>query len=116
MALPKYEAYNVSDPHLTKVQYKLQEALGPIFSVDLLDGNLITGVDLTNVEDDEESPDYGLSTATVPHRLERDAKGYIVVKRDANAVIYDRESSNTNKSRFLKLMATASVTIDVWVF
>jgi len=104
MALPKYEAYNVSDPHLTKVQYKLQEALGPIFSVDLLDGNLITGVDLTT------------SASNIPHKLERAAKGYIVVKKNANAVVYDNESSNTNKASFLKLIASASVTIDVWVF
>ena len=104
MALSKYEAYNVSDPHLTKVQYKLQEALGPIFAVDFLDGNLITDVDLTT------------SASNITHRLGREAKGYIVVKRNANAVVYDNESSKTNKTSFLKLIASASVTIIVWVF
>jgi len=104
MALPKYEAYNVSDPNLTKVQYKLQEALGPIFSIDLLDGNLITGVDLTT------------SASVIAHKLGRESKGYIVVKRSANAVVYDNESTNTSKASFIKLIASASVTIDVWVF
>lgn len=52
----------------------------------------------------------------IQHGLARPVTGYIVVKRNANSVIWDSEASNNRKELFLDLNSSATVTVTLWVF
>jgi hypothetical protein len=80
----------------------IRRALSGITQSDIISGSLLT--------------DISLSTAArrIEHKLGRKPLGYIVVKRDANAVIYDEDEQR--QDLFLNLIASADVTISLWVF
>lgn len=60
----------------------------------------------------------------IPHGLSQRPTGYLVLSQDANANIYqfkpttedERKMVKQLESRYLLLMATAEVTITLWVF
>ena len=51
----------------------------------------------------------------VTHGLGRQPQGYIVVRRNANAVIWD-QPNGTDANAFLYLQPSATVTATLWVF
>lgn len=89
-----------ADEDVAKLQDRLQEFFAQFIGNPLLNGVLLTNVSLS-------------STATnVEHKLGRPHLGWIIVRKDANADIWE---SDTTKS-FVKLTADANVTVDLWVF
>ena len=52
------------------------------------------------------------TTFALEHKLGRLPIGYIVVRRDSNAVIYNGDITNT----LINLSSSASVEADIWVF
>jgi hypothetical protein len=85
------------------VQDRLKAVTDAILSNPLLDGRLLT-VDLAS----------GAFTA-VSHGLGRPPQGYLVLRRSANAAIWD-QSNSTDASAFLYLQPSATVTVTLWVF
>jgi hypothetical protein len=65
-----------------------------------LDGTLLQNILLTT------------TAKTVPHSLKRMPIGFFVTKLNANAVIYST-SMNVNN---ISLTASATATVDIWVF
>jgi hypothetical protein len=88
-----------------KLQERLDEYFAPITSSAIIDGVLLKNVELT----------AGVVTE-VSHKLGRELLGWIVVRRRANAQVWDTQDSNTFKSRTLWLNTSATVFVDLWVF
>ena len=99
-----FESINTTDSDIRELQYGLSTVLRPVTKAPILDGVLLEDIALST------------SSTDVPHKLGRAARGYIPVKMNASANVYDEESSNGDKENFLKLKASASVTVNLWVF
>lgn len=80
----------------------LNNTLRGILQSEVLDGALITGVQL------------GVSAVRVSHRLGRKPLGFIVVKRDSGETVF--EQPEDREDLFLNLQATGPVTVSLWVF
>lgn len=84
------------------LQQRLYEFFTQFLNNPLLNGVLLTGVELS-------------STATqVPHTLGREPQGWIIVNKTANANVW-QSSTDLSKS-FLTLTASGAVKVDLWVF
>lgn len=53
---------------------------------------------------------------TIDHGLSRELQGWMVIRKRANANIYDTQDQNPYPSRTLLLISDAAVTIDLMVF
>lgn len=71
--------------------------------VPLLDGALVEAITL------------GTSAVDVPHGLGRPIRGWIVVRTNGTATIYE-PSTPALRDRFLRLQATGTVVVTLWVF
>jgi hypothetical protein len=88
---------------------QLQDATAVVFASlagrSLIDGVLIKDLAFTaSVE------------KTVNHFLGREIEGWLVVKKNATADIWDGQATNPTPTRTLRLTASADVTISLWVF
>jgi hypothetical protein len=52
----------------------------------------------------------------IPHKLERALQGWIVVKRNTGAVIFDEQANNKYPQTSLRLNSTGLVTVTLLVF
>lgn len=92
---------------LDRIQHNIQESLGILKDLEILDGKLVTA-------------DITTASTAIPHGLGRSYKGYIVVKTvmaDASTFtgsVY--EDPSPDDSIYLKLDTTVNVTVTVWVF
>lgn len=91
-------------PDVSRFQDNVEQTFLTITNKAILNGVLIEDVSLTT------------SASNVAHGLGRPVIGYIVIKKSANAVVYDNESTNTKKDQFIILRASANVTVSLWVF
>jgi len=90
---------------LTNVQRDIKAALDGYSDIDILDGFLIEDVELKSGKNNE-----------VGHPMQRAIQGYIVVQRNANAVVFNGSAGvGTNKETF-QLQTSADVTVSLWVF
>jgi hypothetical protein len=90
------------DENFSKLQERLQEFFAPLMINPTLNGTLLTNVVLTT------------GVTNVNHRLGRPPQGWIVVRKNSNADIWE-PTQNFPKS-FIELQASAPVTISLWVF
>ena len=103
MTLPRFAKVQVDDETLNRVQDRIKVVTDALVANQLLEGRLVT-VTLT----------AGAFTQ-VTHGLGRQPQGYIVVRRNANAVIWDQPNS-TDANAFLYLQPAETVTATLWVF
>lgn len=87
---------------LNRVQDNMSLFADALVKIPLLDGILIKDVVL------------GTTEVRINHTLGREPQGWIIVKKNAAADIY--ESSSTLTDRYLSLTATATVTASIWIF
>ena len=97
--------FNSDNFDVNKVQANFKKTIESILASGIIDGLLISDVSLS-------SGSYSL----VAHKLGRPVRGYIAVKKSASAVVFDDETGNTQKDLFVKLTASANVTVTLWVF
>lgn len=102
--ITQFKKVGTDDLVIGKLQDNTEEIFVQILSKRILDGVLLEGVVLTT------------SAILVPHPLKKPVTGYIVVRSNANSVVYDQETSNTLKELFVKLLASATATVSLWVF
>ena len=57
----------------------------------------------------------GTSATTVQHGLNRDFQGWIVTRKRGNATVYE-DATQTRRSTEIRLIASSSVEVDIWVF
>lgn len=103
MPLPRFAKIQSEDETLNRVQDNAKKTLDALSDVLFMSGALLT-VTLT-----------GGAFTPVPHGLGRPVLGYLVLRRSANAVLWDRADS-TDSHAFLYLQPSATVTVTLWVF
>jgi hypothetical protein len=90
----------VESQEVAGLQTRLLEFFAQFTNNPLLDGVLLTNISLSS------------TAKTVEHKLGRPHQGWIITKIDANANVWETESSKS----FIKLTATTNVVVDLWVF
>jgi hypothetical protein len=103
VSVKAFKKTGIADTSIAKFQENVDNAFQPILASPILDGNLLSGVQLS-------------STATlVEHKLGREARGYLVVGRLGNVNVWN-SAVNPAPKKFLVLLAASSVQVDLWVF
>lgn len=103
MPLPRFAKVQVDDDALNRVQDRIKQVTDALVANQLLEGRLVT-VTLA----------AGAFTP-VSHGLGRRPTGYLVVRRNANAAIWD-QGDTPDSNAFLYLQTSATVTVTLWVF
>lgn len=89
----------------SKFQDNVNETFGSILGSQILDGVLLTDIELTT----------GVSN-NIEHKLGREIIGYIIVKKNANSIIWDSQDTNKLSNLTLVLNCSANVKISLWIF
>lgn len=96
----------VTPRDLIEVQQRLQRYTDEIDAKPHLASFIIEGVELTSG-----------AAVLVPHKLGRKVAGYWVIKRSANAVVWDEiDTTDEDLAQVLPLQCSADVTVDLVVF
>lgn len=101
--MKEFKRLNVQSTDLNRVQDNVEEVLRSL-RTPLSDSLLLTDIALNSGDN------------TIAHKLNRVLQGWIVVSRSSSAVIYDKQSTNTLKNRFLILNASSAVVVSLIVF
>lgn len=88
---------------LERIQTAFETTARSIIESKILDGNLIEDVVVKAV-----------GGANVSHKLDKPYTGWIVVKQNANANVWETRPTNNRTS--ILLNSSADVTISLWVF
>lgn len=104
MTLPRFVKVQVEDEALNRMQDRIKMATDAVANVALLDGVLLEGVVLASG-----------GFQPVAHRLARPWRGYLVLSRTANAVVWN-QTPGADAGAFIYLQPSANVTVNLWVF
>ena len=99
--MKKYKKLSSKDPVIRQLQDNVEQVINPVLNKAIINGILIKDVVLTTG-----------NIHKVSHKLSRKPLGYIVIKRNANSVVWD----SAIDSKTISLNCSANVTIDLWVF
>jgi len=94
-----------SSSDLQKVQQNIENAISPIIRKEIIDGVLLKNVCLEPSVSNE-----------VKHSLGRKPLGWIIVRKRADARIWDVQDFNRNPTKTLSLAVSHSVQVDIWIF
>lgn len=104
-SIPSFTKLTTGIPAVDQTIERIFTTFVGILSKQIIDGQLLKDVSIPTG-----------SVVKVPHTLSRKVTGYIVIKKNANAQIWDSEASNTLPTKFLNLNSSANVVISLWVF
>jgi|TARA_A100001391_G_scaffold177254_2_gene140954 hypothetical protein len=95
---------------LNSVQDHIQQSVAPLAESQIVDGNLIEGIDLTTGADN-----------LVEHKLGREPLGWIVVRKFAAVDIYesltDSSGSSYDRKKFINYQVGTNMTnVHFWIF
>lgn len=102
--MKKVKTLNTIGP-LARIQDNIVSVLDNITDKEILDGIRVTNVPLIS----------GI-TNEINHGLGRIPLGWVIIRKRAQADIWDLQDSNVNKSRTLSLACSSDVIIDLWIF
>ena len=91
---------NFQDENLEQIQGNSQEIWNSIQNHPILKGRLITDISVST------------SSTSVAHKLGKKPKGYFLASSSASVTIY----TTGKDDKFLKITASGSATISLWVF
>lgn len=91
-----------TEKDLDRIQANIALFASNFANIPLLDGRLIEDVALSG------------TASQIAHKLGRDYRGWIIVKKNAQQDIW--ASSTSLSGRFLTLSASGTVTASLWVF
>lgn len=100
--MKKFRSIQFQDDKLSRFQGNVDDAVSQITGNPLINGVLIEGVALLSGQDNQ-----------VGHQLGRAYRLWIVVKNNANAVVW--EQTSVDSSKFVNLHASAACTVSLWV-
>ncbi len=95
-------SFNTSDRILAQMQSQWGALIDPVLKNPLVQGRLVEDVVLTT------------GSNTVNHLLARNYQGWLIVDRNAAATVYSTPSTMPDKT--LILVASAPITLKLWVF
>lgn len=105
MTIAPFRKVRSDDDVIRQLQGAIDLVFQTLLPKEILDGNLLKDVDLVSG-----------SVNMVQHKLARKSQGYLVIKKNANATIWDSEDINDFRDSFLQLRASADCTVSLWVF
>ena len=95
---PMSRVFNNAQDHIESV-------LNPVLNSAIIDGIILEDVDLVSG-----------SFTSVEHKLGRKPRGYLVIRKSAAETVYENAGDYDNRKLFMKLRASGSVTVNLWVF
>lgn len=101
--IPAFRAIRTAVRDIQRLQDALSKVFNAIQTKQILDGRLVSNVEIAS----------GTITE-LDHGLQRPVRGWIVVDKNANAVVWTSASEIPNRT--LNLNTSANVTISLWVF
>lgn len=102
MALKGFRYQQQKDPSAQRMAVAIKDFTQQLERNPLLDGLLVENVTIATTD------------TNVVHGLGRDFRGWIIVRRDAAADVY--EGTQINEAQYLTLIASSSVTVSLYVF
>lgn len=96
-----FRKINSSDRELMAVQTNVEQTLGPLSRLPILDGTLLTSIAIST------------SDTQVSHKLGRIPQGYMIAGQNADARIWQ---SSAATDQFITLKASSAVITTIWVF
>lgn len=103
MNIKSFKRGSSSDPDINQVDNRVLEYTSQLTTNPMLVGQLITGIDVST------------TAVNVPHSLGKPFVGWLVIRKVGNLNIYEA-SVQSQTSLFIKLVSTATGTIDIWIF
>lgn len=103
MSFPALKKLLASDRVLNQVQENVAQALKPLLESAIGSGRVIEDIEIVSG-----------TPRTVEHKLGREFKGWIIVRKNTNANIW--ESTSTLPSKTLILNSDANTTASIWIF
>lgn len=100
-AIPRVQTDN---REVNQLQSNIISALNPVLSNQMLNGRVITEVELS------------VGDNTINHGLGQTLQGWSIVRKRASADIYDKQDSNPNPALTLILYSSVATKIDLYVF
>ena len=86
-------------------QDHVEEVLTPVTNSVIIDGVILEDIDLVSG-----------SFTSIEHKLGRKPRGYLVIRKSAAQTVYEEVGDYDSRKLFLKLRASGSVTVNLWVF
>ncbi len=105
MAITPFKKIRTQSPAIEYFQSSTNAVFADIVNREILDGILLRDIPLLTGQ-----------TNLVNHKLQRKAVGYIVVRNNANSVVYDSQDTNDHPNLSLALLCSADTTVSLWVF
>jgi len=102
MSVKTFRTINAKDPDLMRVQDSIRDTFASIVRVALLSGNTVQAV-------------LGTSPVEVSHGLNRNIEGWIIIRKNAEADVWESSASATPE-KTLPLQASAAVTVTIYFF
>ena len=86
-------------------QDHIESVINPILASAIIDGVILEDIDLVSG-----------SFTSIEHKLGRKPRGYLVIRKSAAQTVYEEAGDYDNRKLFMKLRASGSVTVNLWVF
>ena len=86
-------------------QDHIESVINPILASAIIDGVILEDIDLVSG-----------SFTSIEHKLGRKPRGYLVIRKSAAQTVYEDAGDYDNRKLFIKLRASGSVTVNLWVF
>ena len=95
---PMARVFNTAQDHVESV-------INPILASVIIDGVILEDIDLVST-----------GFTSIEHKLGRKPRGYLVIRRSSAQTVYEDAGDYDNRKLFMKLRASGSVTVNLWVF
>ena len=95
---PMARVFNTAQDHIESV-------INPILTSAIINGVILEDIDLVST-----------GFTSVEHKLGRKPRGYLVIRKSAAETVYEDVGDYDNRKLFIKLRASGSVTVNLWVF
>ena len=86
-------------------QDHIESVINPVLDSAIIDGVILEDIDLVST-----------GFTSVEHKLGRKPRGYLVIRKSAAETVYEDVGDYDNRKLFIKLRASGSVTVNLWVF
>lgn len=104
----KLKRIQSTNPELNRIQDATIAAVNPVLACPIVNGNLVTGVNLDRTKDN-----------VINTGLARNFIGWFTTRR-SNAVgfvdIFESSTTNNSPDKFLILNCLSDITVDIWIF
>ena len=102
--MPKLQRIQTQDRVLNMIQDNVSNILDPYSSKDIVQGQILQKIVLQS------------GTNNVAHKLDRTLIGWFIIRQRSAGTVYDTQDTNPESGLFLRLVASANMTVDIYVF